>query len=186
MKHIILDVDGCLLDYERAFGEYHNCCPKSVWIDGPTYDKDIMDMITEFNTSDDFAFMPPVAGAQQAVRNLLDDGYTITLLSSCGDSTAQFGARMHNLNRIFGDVFGDVILRPLGSSKKDDYIALSDSKAIVIDDMIHHCKSAVDVGHEAILINTPYNGDTSGFNKVANNWFEVVDLIKGKSINAVA
>ena len=78
------------------------------------------------------------------------------MISSISTNSVARNNRLQNLQNVFGDVFDDIILLPLGwANKLTQYKKLP--KGIVIDDSIFNIQDAISCGHDAVFISLLQN-----------------------------
>lgn len=183
-KHVVLDVDGVILDYTLAFlndcgfGDHIN---NGVWYDDiddlmKMPDKIIFDMILDFNASDKFGKLPPVKGAPEALKALYDKGFDISIITSCANSETTKKLREENLLNVFGDIFTNIDMIPLRGSKKDALTQYKNSGIIWVEDKIENYYQGLEVGLNSVLLKTQFNRHQEDVNMV-DNWDELYNLI---------
>lgn len=185
-KNIYLDCDGVLLDSPAAKANFFNAkfnCKfngnqyPSQW----DYSGTGFDLHTSTNLfleSAEFEQIPPIEGAQAAVRLLANAGYKIQVVTSISDIEAVKFRRIRNLERLFGKVFDDVIMFPLGWNNKISFYRAS-PHGTVIDDSIFNIQDALSCGHNAVFITIEHNINWHSFAKkqglvTANSLYEAV------------
>lgn len=117
----------------------------------------------DFNTSTElftqthyFIEVPAAPGAKTAIQKLKNTGASLSVISSISTHLAVRNNRLQNLQNVFGDVFDDIILLPLGwANKLPQYKKLPNG--IVIDDSIFNIQDAISCGHDAVFISLPQN-----------------------------
>lgn len=130
----------------------------SQWDFSPVKNLDFKKSTFLFTQSEYFSNLPAIDGAQEAVRVLKKQGYSLAVVSSISDSPAVQHARFANLHHVFGPVFDDIKLLPLGWANKSTYYK-SVRKGIAIDDSIFNVQDAIACGHKAVFITIPQNKD---------------------------
>lgn len=109
-----------------------------------------------FTQSSYFSNIPAVAGAVEAVNMLKQHGYNLSVISSISDATEARQTRIANLENVFGLVFDDISLLPLGWANKADYYK-SVPTGIAVDDSIFNLQDAIATGHRGLFISIPQN-----------------------------
>ena len=184
-KEIILDVDGVLLDYEKAFEDYFDLTPIS-----DTYrnftdrfgidDNQILKMVNHFSLEKEFSMLEPFDGAIESLNSFKDKGYRISIISSCGDDPYVHELRKTNLLNVFGDIFDKITLIGMRLCKAEFLKEYKNTKSIWIDDTFQHYKSGVKLGLDSIWRTTEYNKlDQKDFPKenIICDWKEISSYI---------
>lgn len=109
-----------------------------------------------FTQSEYFSNIPAIDGAQEAVRILKAQGHSLAVVSSISDSPVAQRARFANLRHVFGPVFDNITLLPLGWANKSKYYKFVRT-GIAIDDSIFNVQDALACGHDAVFITIPQN-----------------------------
>lgn len=128
----------------------------SQWDFSPIKNLDFKKSTLLFTKSEYFSNIPAINGAQEAVRILKAQGYSLAVVSSISDSPAIQRARFANLHNVFGHVFDNITLLPLGWANKSTYYK-SVRTGIAIDDSIFNVQDALACGHDAVFITIPQN-----------------------------
>ena len=162
-EHILLDVDGVLLDYDRAFEVYYGLdksIVETTYLYSERYGIDesmIIKMVDEFNQSDAFSQIKPLPNAIQAISDLSKSGHEIFIISSCGLSKLTHDLRKNNLITVFGDVFSDFHLIDFHKTKLNELTKYKNSEAFWVDDVYHHYIAGKNLGFNAIWKTTEHN-----------------------------
>lgn len=161
-KEIILDVDGVLLDYEKAFEDYFNLTPISDTYRDFTdrfgiHDDEILKMVNDFSLEKEFSMLEPFDGAIEALNSFKDKGYKISIISSCGDNPYVHELRKTNLLNVFGDIFDKITLIGMRLCKAEFLEEYKNTNSIWIDDTFKHYKSGLKLGLDSIWRTTKYN-----------------------------
>lgn len=112
-------------------------------------------LIETFNSSPAFGHLQPYDDALKMVSQLVDEGHTLTVLTSCSDDPTIVNRRVQNLRDCFGDVFPRVICLPLGQSKAQWLEVLR--PGIWIEDNYKNALSGQTRGHETYVLRRPHN-----------------------------
>ncbi|PTX52477.1 deoxypyrimidine-specific 5' nucleotidase type C protein (NT5C) [Gemmobacter caeni] len=170
---VLLDCDGVLLNYtagirtfaKRIYGldlspEGPCAFDMRVWtgLSGP----EIRDLVNAFNGGEDTGFgaLPPMPGAVEGVRRLLDAGYRLHVLSSADAGGASVRSRERNLLGVFGDVFEEVTLIGLGQPKRE--ILARFSPCDWVDDHVPNAIAGLEAGHRSHVIRQSHNLSLEG------------------------
>jgi FMN phosphatase YigB (HAD superfamily) len=188
-KIIITDCDGVLLDWEEGFSVWmeHHGHEK---VDGYQYMYNIGDRygitkeqgkksIKTFNESAAIGFLPPLRDAQYYVKLLAEKHqYRFVVLTSLSLDPYAKELRIRNLNKIFGDIFLDVICLDTGADKDEalDQLALKYQGNYWVEDKPENVMAGVDRGFTGILIEHGHNmGWEDTF--VAKKWEDIYNLV---------
>lgn len=159
---ILLDVDGVLLDWVTPFEKhlsrmsYRKIAHKySIEESHGLTNESAQWHLHHFNTSLDIASLQPILGAVDAVRELVDHGFCLDIVSSISEDPRVHVLRKFNLLNVFGDVFGKYHFLPCGSHKRE--ILSQYEPCWFIEDKPENTDDATRLGHRAILLNQKYN-----------------------------
>lgn len=190
---VLLDCDGVLLNYTAGLRPFaKNMFGLDLDPEGPcSFDMrvwtglsrdDVRDLVNAFNSGEGTGFdaLPPMPGAVEGVRSLLDAGYRLRLLSSADAGGASIRSRRDNLARVFGDVFEEVELIGLGESKRD--ILARYDPADWVDDHLPNAVAGLETGHRTHVIRQSHNRSQEGASPAGLLWsrdlLEVHDRIR--------
>lgn len=181
-KTIIVDVDGVILDYHQgiieAYQEHYIECDNPV---------DLLDVfsptvgngfIALFNQTTKFSKLEPYRESDVYLKKLYDEGFTINLISACGDSLNTQQLRLDNIKAVFGDIFDEITMVGLGKSKVEYLKSFTETNFVYIDDSYDHYLDAESLGLDAIMMATDFNSHLDT-NKVYN-WRELYEYIVKK------
>lgn len=188
-KVILVDVDGCLLDWEYAFAAWadrHGYKLKNesafkiedrYGISQEEGDK----LVNMFNESAWISQLSPVRDSIKYVRKLHEEhGFVFHVISSLSDDYFAQNLRTKNLFALFGkSVFERfVYLKTLGS--KDEILKeYEGTECYWVEDMPKNARAGYNVGLTPLLISHHHNADDIGdgsYTRV-NNWKEIYDII---------
>ena len=208
MMRIILDCDDVCLDSTETHRKfYHVSFPNDImpangYMSQMPAFKDNIDLwkswLNYYTYSEYFTMSAPIPGAVRGVRRLKDAGHSLFILSCCSDNPEIRRRRADHLQRLFGNIFDDVVCISPTASKRDKMIELSGDA--LVDDGMSNIQAAIDLSMLPVLFrNDNVNGElvdkmrngvgehnfTQSFWKydfkkvrdgavVANNWDEVV------------
>lgn len=188
-KIILTDCDGVLLDWEEGFTvwmSHHGHEPvdgfKLLYKIGDRYgisNNEGHRMVKLFNESAAIGFLPPLRDAQYYVKLLAEKhGYRFLAVTSLSTDEYAKELRVRNLNKLFGDIFVDVICLDTGADKNEILADLSKKYAgnFWIEDKPENVMAGVDVGFKGILIEHGHNMDFDG-TFVAKKWEDIYNLI---------
>lgn len=185
-KNIYLDCDGVLLDSPAAKANFlntnYNCN-----FNGDQYPSqwdymgsgfDLHSATETFLNSPEFERIPPIIGAKDAVDYLSAHGYKMRVVTSISDKESVKIKRIRNLKYIFGDVFEDITMFPLGWNNKISFYQ-SVPYGIVVDDSIFNIQDALKCKHKAVFITIKHNSDWHEFAQTkgliaANSLYEAI------------
>ncbi|WP_181173126.1 hypothetical protein [Mesorhizobium sp. B2-4-1] len=165
MKHFIFDCDDVLLDWVGGFRDFlvgighapaeprPRDWSMAEWIG--IEDAATLRLIEVFNSSPAFGQLKPYDDALEMVRQLKDEGHTLTVLTSCSDDPNIVDLRVKNLRDCFGDVFPRVICLPLGQSKSQWLEVLR--PGIWIEDNYKNALIGQAAGHKTFILRRPHN-----------------------------
>jgi len=188
-KIILTDCDGVLLDWEEGFSVWmeHHGHEK---VDGYQFMYNIGDRygitkeqgkksIKTFNESAAIGFLPPLRDAQYYVKLLAEKHqYRFVVLTSLSLDPYAKELRIRNLNKIFGDIFLDVICLDTGADKDEalDQLAQKYQGNYWVEDKPENVMAGVDRGFTGILIEHGHNmGWEDTF--VAKKWEDIYNLV---------
>lgn len=181
-KTIIVDVDGVILDYHKgiieAYEEHYIEC------DSPTDLEDVFSptvgkgFIALFNQTTKFSELKPYRDADVYLKKLYDEGYTIKLITACGDSLNTQQLRLDNLRNVFGDIFDEIHMIGLGKSKYEYLKSYTETDFVYIDDSYDHYLDAETLGLDAIMMETEFNKSIK--TKRVKNWIKLYEYINRK------
>jgi hypothetical protein len=166
---IIVDVDDVLADtfgaIENHFGKAADVTGENLKLYFPNSDVESIIYTVDFN-----AALPPLDGAVEGVRWLLDAGYSARYLSSrppeLENPTREWLRRWQ---------FPDIPLQCVGRETKKE-ILRSDPYDLLIDDMLSYLTIARDRGKRAIAFTNPWN---TGWNDLeVVGWREIKDVLQ--------
>lgn len=190
-KVILTDCDGVLLEWIDAFIRYmehlgytwdkeagepqqYNMAPHF----GIKIEDEMVEHIMNFNHGHwEFGTLNPLAGAKEALFELVDMGYRFTAISSCSTAPQTIALRKANLYNHFGDVFDAVHCIDVGESKRTH---LADHEPTFwIEDNFENCVDGLQYGHKCILMHRKWNenSENAKINR-CYSWEEIVDFIK--------
>jgi uncharacterized HAD superfamily protein len=165
----LLDVDGVILDWDRAVHRYIlNHCD-SVMITGVmdehAYDlsarygistEQAHQLVWDFHHHSSFAELECLPGAHAAVHALAQT-HRLAAITACGDASATRRLRYDNLSSLFGDCF-QAIHCTQTFEQKNQYLAQYPPSAWV-EDHFFNAVRGLKYGHQCFLVNAAYNSD---------------------------
>lgn len=191
-EHILLDVDGVLLDYDKAFESYYglnDIALKPTYLYSERYGIEeslIIEMVNEFNESNAFSRIKPFANSKKAISSFVQNGHELFIISSCGLSSKTHELRKDNLITTFGDVFSDFHLIDYHKSKFNELEKYKDSEAFWIDDVYHHYIAGKNLGFNAIWKTVEHNRELQSHpdykdENIYECWKDIKSLILSSS-----
>jgi len=189
-KLIVTDIDGVCLNYLGSFIEWvdethgwevdpkspcDTYCLSSWFLPNKGRkmgEADFVGLIAEYNNYP--RVLPPVEYSQKCLRLLREGGYRIIALSSFGGCKLTQHFRRAYLNVVFGGIFDDIIILPLGACKRDKLKELSPE--YFVEDCLAYAEQGVALGIKTFLLRTTYNAGGEDIIYV-NNWNEILYII---------
>lgn len=183
-----LDADGVLLNYLSGFfafvrskGLHVACEPEEVtdWSCSNAFpgwsSEEIYRQIEEFSVQPEFARIPPIEGAIDAIRSIKDDlgNVEVVAITSAGKSDETIRLRRKNLEAF---PFDDIHVLPLGASKQE-HLAKLPRGSVFVDDLYKHVQAAESVGVTGILFRQSYNVANSHPHVIAD-WRSGRELVR--------
>lgn len=192
MTHVIVDCDGVLLKWEDGFRAYllakFGWPPEQIDPAGPDNwslgkwlglpEVTIRELNVEFNTSEKFEELAVYEGVRNALYHIRDAGHLITILTSCGVTSATVAMRKRNLRYILGEK-DEIICLPLGTSK-GDWLHEYDP-GVYVEDNYDHAQKGVLCGHKCFVLRRSHNRHQEktclGNVQWIDNWLPIVSLL---------
>lgn len=181
-KLFLTDVDNCLLDWSKTFGEFIQQTEPGVELDLLKYDfgigkKHALALSDKFNKSPHFENIVPYQHALKYVPKIVDLGFKFVAVTSCLGNELTYRMREKNLLNVFGDVFEDVICIPMHANKKPELEKFDPT--YWADDKLGNCIVGWECGHKSFLIDQKYNEDDSHHGVIrVKSWREIYQLVK--------
>jgi FMN phosphatase YigB (HAD superfamily) len=189
-KVILTDVDGVLLDWEYAFGQWMHRHGYPVRTTGDyrmniKYGLDRPDatkLIRMFNESAWIRKLPPLRDAIKYVKKLhTDHGYVFHAITSLSDDQYAQHLRTKNLREMFGDtVFEKYLYLDTGANKDHVLELYKDTGCWWIEDKPQNADSGVAVGLNSVLMLHDHNADYNGQATTVNTWQEIYNITQGE------
>lgn len=174
---VVLDCDDVVLDWHKGFIEYVEAnTPHKLNHNHPHDSWDMWDwfydlpkerfteLVVEFNGYP--RVLQPTEMARPALLDLYYAGNELVVLTSFGGCPIQTKFRQDYLKVVFGDIFKEIIVLPLGYCKKDSLKKLN--PRVFIEDNKAHAEKAIDLGIRTYLVSTTYNQGCEGAIYVSN------------------
>lgn len=191
-KIILTDIDGVVLNWEYAFGEYmefqghqpvegHNKFYSVRQKYNLPTDASGDLVIKTFNESAAIGFLPPLRDAQYFIKKLHEQHqYQFIAITSLSLLPYAQQLREKNLKKLFGDnCFIEVNCLDTGADKDDilDVYAREYPGAFWIEDKPQNADVGIALGLQSILIEHGHNMNYDGQAKVVVNWEEIYNII---------
>ena len=191
-KIILTDIDGVVLNWEYAFGEYmefqghqpvegHNKFYSVRQKYNLPTDASGDLVIKTFNESAAIGFLPPLRDAQYFIKKLHEQHqYQFIAITSLSLLPYAQQLREKNLKKLFGDnCFIEVNCLDTGAAKDDilDVYAREYPGAFWIEDKPQNADVGIALGLQSILIEHGHNMNYDGQAKVVVNWEEIYNII---------
>lgn len=137
-------------------------------------------LIEEFNSSDDFGKLSPVEGAVNALNTAIahhGERVRFHVVTSCSSDWDTVEMRKANLKRYFGPIFGSVHCLDLGQSK--EVLLHAFEPGIWIEDNLKNALIGVRAGHRTFMRQTSHNHRHRAEAEAAGiTWFTRWDELK--------
>ena len=191
-KIILTDIDGVVLNWEYAFGEYmefqghqpvegHNKYYSVRQKYNLPTDASGDLVIKTFNESAAIGFLPPLRDAQYFIKKLHEQHqYQFIAITSLSLLPYAQQLREKNLKKLFGDnCFIEVNCLDTGADKDEilDVYAREYPGAYWIEDKPQNADVGIALGLKSILVEHGHNMHYNGPGKVAKNWEEIYNII---------
>jgi len=179
-KIVLTDVDGVLLRWADAFGDFvrgslglsvsgrlqeHRSVEDWLGIDSSEASR----IVNIFHDEAGWiSRLPPYEDAVEAVRSLAADGWRFVAISACGRSPKMLAARSANLEACFGPVFDDLLPVGLLDGKEEHLSAFSPTWWI--DDSRRHVHAGSRSGHAAVHLDRAAKSSLEGNPFVSPCW----------------
>lgn len=165
-RHVLLDADGVLLNWEQGlheFMQHHDQHVHTQKVNEHAFDlahrynmtvAQVNDLVNEFHTSSSFEHLAPLPGAQAAVKHL-SEWFPLVVITACGTHADTARMRRKNLMHVFGDVFEHVWCTDT-FEEKNKYLAQY-APSYWVEDHVRNAELGLKFGHTCMLVDTPYN-----------------------------
>lgn len=179
-KIVLTDVDGVLLRWADAFGDFvrgslglsvggrlqeHPSVEAWLGIDSAEASR----IVNAFHDEAGWiSRLPPYEDAVEAVRSLAADGWRFVAVSACGRSPKMLSARAANLESCFGPVFDALLPVGLLDGKEEHLSAFAPTWWI--DDSRRHVHAGARSGHAAVHLDRSAAAPAEGCPFVAPCW----------------
>ena len=191
-KIILTDIDGVVLNWEYAFGEYmefqghqpvegHNKFYSVRQKYNLPTDASGDLVIKTFNESAAIGFLPRLRDAEYFIKKL-DEQHQYQFIAITSLSLLPYAQQLRekNLKKLFGDnCFIEVNCLDTGADKDDilDVYAREYPGAFWIEDKPQNADVGIALGLQSILIEHGHNMNYDGQAKVVVNWEEIYNII---------
>jgi len=191
-KIILTDIDGVVLNWEYAFGEYmefqghqpvegHNKYYSVRQKYNLPTDASGDLVIKTFNESAAIGFLPPLRDAQYFIKKLHEQHqYQFIAITSLSLLPYAQQLREKNLKKLFGDnCFIEVNCLDTGADKDEilDVYAREYPGAYWIEDKPQNADVGIALGLKSILVEHGHNMNYNGQAKVVVNWEEIYNIL---------
>lgn len=162
-KEILVDCDGCLVDWIQPFDHYMKNEVGVDVIDDTAYDVTKRfglddEIVDTYNKTERIRHLPAYADSVDFVSKLANKGFRFSVISSLNDDEKAAGYRKENLLNLFGDVFNEIICLNWNIKKidvlKEKWL---NSNCYWIEDYPRNLLGTKDIGLRPILISQVYN-----------------------------
>lgn len=173
--HIVTDIDGVCLNFDRGFKDFllrhghwvpkdrnevyriydMTVMHKSDWV-GIFEEDEVQKLCSEFVRSEDFAHLTPMPGAVDAIKEFVRRGYTLHFCTAMGNQDLfAMNRRKDNLVRWFGDVFvHQMFVQYHGADKRaeiEHHMGSNPPPFIFIDDSLRMVRQVTPISHRTVL-----------------------------------
>ena len=191
-KIILTDIDGVVLNWEYAFGEYmefqghqpvegHNKYYSVRQKYNLPTDASGDLVIKTFNESAAIGFLPPLRDAQYFIKKLHEQHqFQFIAITSLSLLPYAQQLREKNLKKLFGDnCFIEVNCLDTGADKDEilDVYAREYPGAYWIEDKPQNADVGIALGLKSILVEHGHNMNYNGQAKVVVNWEEIYNIL---------
>ena len=167
---ILTDCDGVLCNWIDGFESFirsrglvtsqsldtrHYCLSQRYGI-APTR---IVELIEEFNDSTAIADLSYHLDSKEYVARLASQGYRFIAISALGSSAHARRNRVANLEKLYGNVFDDIICLPLGDSKRATLSNWAGSGRFWLEDQMENALAGAELGLRSVLFLSDYTAD---------------------------
>lgn len=184
---LLTDVDGVLLDWVKIFGQFAQSKGFTLFMEHPQtwgmnewFGADanaIRSLISEMNSSEIFAKLPPFTDALKVLPELART-HDLVAITCCSNDTKTIQRRKENL-KVLDVKFKEVHCLNFTDSKKELLAAYP--KTLWVEDRFEGAKSGVETGHDAFLINRSYNQDEHHEEIIkVDSWHQIQKYLQGK------
>lgn len=166
MSTILVDCDGVLLNWESTFDEYVSRKYGVRMVDSSAYyltsryaiDDQLADVMTkDFNQSEEFANLPALPGAIEAICDLYSRGAEIICVTSTVAGSLTGELRLRNLSMHFGKAISKTHLLNVDQCKRGVLSRWTNTGFIWVEDLPRNALVGKELGLRSILVDAPYN-----------------------------
>jgi len=191
MSNIIVDVDDTLLRWIDGFTNHlrieHDLVldPRNInewelshWTG--MSQEETYNAVQDFNRTDrTFANLKPLDDSQDIINNLHLANNKLTVITCCGNSCLTRLRRHYNLNKVYGNIFNDIICIDTTQDKKEYLNKLYEPNSYIIEDNYKHAKDAIAIGYNAIVLKKTYNAAYWADSSImwVNGWNDIGKLL---------
>ena len=190
IKIFMTDVDDCLFAWNDAFMQWASVhypeydavidamAQWNIWEKFSNVNKEQAEaMLKHFNTSARQAFMPPKLDAVEYVNKLIDEGWRFIAITSVSDDPDVWKLRKMCLDTMFPGGCLELHCLPLHGSKKEFLTQWQGKNYYWIEDKLKNAEAGHELGFKTIIIDHPYNQNSSqGITRV-NSWEEIYSIL---------
>lgn len=188
-KVILSDIDGCMLDWEYAFGQWMQRHGYVVRETG-NYKMDVKyglerketeRLVRMFNESAWIRKLPPLRDAMHYVKKLhVEHGYVFHAITSLSNDQYAQHLRTKNLREMFGDtVFEKYVYLDTGADKDDVLVEYEGTDCWWVEDKPENADCGINFGLNSLLVDHDHNRNYTGDATRVRNWEEIYDIVTG-------
>jgi len=190
-KIILTDADGVLVWWFGGFEKFmadkgHKLIPGTDQHYSMSARYDINDdqayqLINEYNESPYIADLEPYEDAAEYVKKLAGHGFKFVCITSLSANPTAKKHRKENLEKLFGNMFIELICLETGSSKRNALFPWEGSDLFWIEDHIKNAEAGYQMGLRTVLIQQDHNDhyETEHFAIVGpkHPWKEIYEMV---------
>ena len=153
-------INGFRLDAQKVLGhsitmESYTNWDMAAWLGVD----DALPMVRTFNSSEAFGQLEAFPCALGIYPAMAAAGHPIVAITACADTDAAHSLRIHNLERVFGPIFEDVLFVPLGGDKTPHLRAAAEryGLGLWLEDNHKNALAGANVGFETFMVRRGHN-----------------------------
>lgn len=187
-KHILVDCDGVLMNWQYAFElwmderghkvieEYRDLYDQHTRY-GMTY-PEMRFWIHAFNASAAIGFLPPLRDSVYYIRKLqIEHGFTFKCISALSKDKHAQELRTRNIKMLFGkNTFDEFIYQDTGGDKTDDLERFRDSGLFWLEDKPKNAELGKEMGLHSIMVAHEFNSEIEGIPRFYK-WKDIYEYI---------
>lgn len=144
-------------------------------------DEQAHQLINEYNESPYIANLEPYKDSVEYIKKLTDCGFKFVCITSLSEKPTAAKYRKENLEKLFGNVFIELICLKTGAPKTGALLPWEGSDLFWIEDHIRNAEAGYRMGLRTVLIQQDHNEhyETEHFAIVGpeNPWKEIYEMV---------